>query len=95
MAIQNHGLIKKANGQLVVAKIPIPHLRDDYILVKTASVALNSADWQNAEEPSNVDLLMGHDFAGTVEAVGKNVRKKFEKGDSVAGMAHGGVFFQY
>jgi NADPH:quinone reductase-like Zn-dependent oxidoreductase len=92
MAIQNRGLIKlKNNGGLVVKEIPVPALRDDYLLVKTVAIALNPADWTNAEEPSTVDQLMGHDFAGIVEAVGKSVRKSFKIGDRVAGVAHGGM----
>lgn len=34
--------------------------------------------------------LVGCDYAGVVEAVDKNVTKKFAKGDRVAGFEHGG-----
>jgi NADPH:quinone reductase-like Zn-dependent oxidoreductase len=92
MATKNRGLIKqKLGGGLIVADIPIPKLRDDYLLVRTVAVALNPADWQNAEGSSPINLLNGHYYAGIIEAVGKNVHKSFKKGDRVCGVAHGGM----
>jgi NADPH:quinone reductase-like Zn-dependent oxidoreductase len=60
--------------------------------VKTVAVALNPTDWQGLEGPlrsGSENLLLGTDFAGIVQAVGKGVRKGFEIGDRIAGMAHG------
>jgi NADPH:quinone reductase-like Zn-dependent oxidoreductase len=92
MASQNRGVVKTAQGQAAVVQIPIPKLRDDYIIVKTIAVALNPTDWQKLDEPFEPGTLMGTDAAGIVVEVGKNVTKAFRKGDRVAGVAHGGIF---
>jgi NADPH:quinone reductase-like Zn-dependent oxidoreductase len=94
---QNFGLIKTAQGKATLTEIPIPKLRDDYIIVKTVAVALNPTDWQNLDEPFKPGqnaTLMGCDAAGVVVEIGKNVTKAFKKGDRIAGMAHGGMFFR-
>lgn len=44
MPSQNFGLIREGAGNAVVQAIPIPKLRDDYILVKTITIALNPTD---------------------------------------------------
>lgn len=81
---------------------PVPG--DDEVLVKVHTAAVNPYDWHfmrgspyimrlgsglNAPE----DPRMGVDFAGTVEAVGKNV-ERFEPGDRVFGGASG-AFAEY
>lgn len=89
----NRGIVKTAQGKTELITIPIPRLRDDYILVKTIAVALNPADWQDVLEPftpGTTRTVMGIDFAGIVVEVGKNVTKNFKKGDRIAGMCHGG-----
>jgi NADPH:quinone reductase-like Zn-dependent oxidoreductase len=94
MTSQNYGLVKTAQGKASITLLPIPKLRDDYILVETVAVALNPTDWQNLDEPfglSQKPTLMGCDAAGIVVEVGKNVVKAFKKGDRVAGPAHGGT----
>jgi NADPH:quinone reductase-like Zn-dependent oxidoreductase len=96
MALQNRGLLKTGLGKAGVASIPIPRLRDDYILVKTIAVALNPTDWQTVDEipkSETTKLLLGCDYAGIVVEVGKAVTKDFKKGDRIAGGAHGGEFF--
>jgi NADPH:quinone reductase-like Zn-dependent oxidoreductase len=92
--LQNFGLVKTAEGEAIVTQIPYPKLRDDYLIIRTIAVALNPTDWQNIDEPFKVDqkpTLTGCDAAGVVVEVGKNVTKKFKKGDRVAGIAHGGM----
>ncbi|KAK9236797.1 protein TOXD [Lipomyces kononenkoae] len=89
---QNRGLVKQGTNHAVVAELPLPSLRDDYILVKTVAVALNPTDWQDLDEdfePGAKPLLMGCDYAGIVEAVGKNVTKGLQQGDRVMGLVHG------
>jgi NADPH:quinone reductase-like Zn-dependent oxidoreductase len=73
----------------LVTNHPIPRLRDDYILVKTVSVALNPTDWTDIDDFDTPGLLVGCDYAGIVESVGKDVKKSFKKGDRVCGFAHG------
>ncbi|TVY75999.1 Protein TOXD [Lachnellula suecica] len=89
---QNRGLIKVAKDDAIVANIPYPSLRDDYIIVRTVAVALNPADWQDLGEDfkaASTPLLIGCDYAGFVEAVGKDVTKDLKKGDRVMGCTHG------
>jgi NADPH:quinone reductase-like Zn-dependent oxidoreductase len=95
---QNIGLLKTAEGKATLTPIPVPYLRDDYIIVETIAVALNPTDWQNLDEPmrpGQKPTLIGCDAAGIVVEIGKNVTKTFKKGDRVAGMAHGGMLFNY
>ncbi|KAE8150947.1 chaperonin 10-like protein [Aspergillus avenaceus] len=75
--------------QASVAPRPLPKLRDDYILVKTASVALNPTDWKHIVLEAPVGLLVGCDYSGVVEEVGSAVKKSFRKGDRVCGFVHG------
>ncbi|KAI9929538.1 hypothetical protein AWENTII_009279 [Aspergillus wentii] len=74
----------------LVADRPRPALRDDYILVKNVSVALNPTDWKHIEFLAPPGVLIGCDYAGIVEEVGKDVKKPFKKGDRICGFAHGG-----
>ena len=89
MSLQNTGLVKQSRNSAAVTKIDIPKLRDGYMLVKTMAVALNPADWQDLDERGAEGCLMGCDFAGIVQEVAKNVKKNFNKGDRVFGVAHG------
>ena len=87
----------------VVSDRPIPKLRDTYILVKTAAVALNPTDWKHIDFLASPGAIVGCDYSGTVEAVGKDVTKPWKKGDRVCGFVHGadhtehenGAFAQY
>lgn len=78
----------------LVTDRPIPKLRDDYVLVKTASVALNPTDWKHIKYLAPPGCLIGCDYSGTVEDVGKNVTK-FKKGDQICGFVHGGNAVQH
>ncbi|KAL9615974.1 MAG: hypothetical protein Q9160_009098 [Pyrenula sp. 1 TL-2023] len=72
---------------------PLPTLRPGYLLIKTAAVALNPTDWKHLEGAENRSgHLSGCDYAGTVAAISDShdVTKKWEVGDRIAGMAHGG-----
>lgn len=89
MSTQKALVITGPGTAAVVNDRPIPALRDDYLLIKTVSVALNPTDWKHIEWFAVPGLLTGCDYAGIVEAVGKNVKKQFKKGDRVCGWAHG------
>lgn len=88
--MQNYGLIREGAGNAVLKPISIPRLRDDYILVRTVAVALNPTDWTTLDARGNDGTLVGCDYAGIVEEVGKAVTRDFKKGDRVAGFGHGG-----
>lgn len=90
MEIQNFGLIRTATSTASLLKIPIPILRDDYILVRTVAIALNPTDWTTLDAKGDNGTLVGCDYSGTVLEVGKAVTKNWKIGDRVAGFGHGG-----
>ena len=84
--------------------VPRPTLDDDRMLVKVHAASVNPLDWHymrgkpyimraSAGMGTPEDIRLGVDFAGTVEAVGKNVQQ-FKPGDAVFGGADGS-FAQY
>ncbi|KIX97499.1 uncharacterized protein Z520_06951 [Fonsecaea multimorphosa CBS 102226] len=78
---------EKAAG---IREVPMPRIRDDWILVKTKAVALNPTDWKHIDFAyANAGSRIGCDYAGVVEEVGSKVTT-FKKGDRVAGFTHGG-----
>lgn len=78
-------------GKAEVQEVPIPKLRDDYILVKVNTVGLNPTDWKHIDRGIAQDgCRMGCDYSGTVVDVGPKVTKNFAKGDRISGVAHGG-----
>jgi NADPH:quinone reductase-like Zn-dependent oxidoreductase len=91
----------------VVVKIedlPKPEIADDRVLVKVHAAAVNPLDWHmvrgspylvrlDAGIGAPASVQSGADFAGTVEAIGKNVTA-FKPGDEVFG-ARDGAFAQY
>src|SRR5213083_2558864 len=91
------------NLKLQEIEKPIPN--DDQILVRVRAASVNPYDWHFVEGTPYVvramgvglrkpkDTRLGVDFAGTVEAVGKNVTQ-FKPGDEVFG-GRGGAFAQY
>src|SRR5947208_2073030 len=82
---------------------PVPN--DDQVLVRVHAASVNPYDWHFIEGTPKIIRLMGAglrkpkdtrvgvDFAGTVEAVGKNVTN-FKPGDEVFG-GRGGAFAEY
>jgi len=58
--------------------VPVPEINDDEILLRTDSAAVCGTDvrmWQNGAKGVDADhpLILGHEFAGTIVKVGKNV----------------------
>jgi NADPH:quinone reductase-like Zn-dependent oxidoreductase len=92
-----------ANVKLEEVEKPVPN--DDQILVKVRAASVNPYDWHFIEGTPKImrmmgvglrkpkDTRLGVDFAGTVEAVGKNVTQ-FKPGDDVFG-GRGGAFAEY
>ena len=92
-------------ANLKLADIEKPTPNDDQILVRVRAASINPYDWHFIEgtpyvmramgvglrKPKNIRV--GTDFAGTVEAVGKNVTQ-YKAGDEVFGGAPG-AFGQY
>ena len=89
---------------LKLADIAKPVPNDDQLLVKVRAASVNPYDWHfirgtpylmrlgvGLRKPKSIRV--GVDFAGTVEAVGKNVTE-FKPGDEVYG-GKGGAFAEY
>ncbi|KAK8125754.1 uncharacterized protein PG998_001513 [Apiospora kogelbergensis] len=77
-------------GQAAVRDVAMPHLRDDYVLVKVKAVGLNPTDWKHIDLGlAPPGARVGCDYAGVVEEVGPDVTKDFKKGDRIAGVVHG------
>ncbi len=89
---------------LKLEDIAKPALADDRVLIKVHAAGVNPLDWHYVRglpyimrgdvgvgTPNNIRI--GTDFAGTVEAVGRNVRR-FKPGDEVFGGANG-AFGEY
>src|SRR5437667_7997103 len=92
-------------ANLKLEEIEKPTPADDQILVRVRAASVNPYDWHFVEGTPYVmramgvglrkpkDIQLGVDFAGTVEAVGKNVTQ-FKPGDEVFG-GRGGAFAEY
>src|SRR6266487_2915165 len=95
-----------ANLKLEEVEKPVPN--DDQILVRVRAASVNPYDWHFIEGTPKImramgvglrkpkDTRVGVDFAGTVEAVGKNpaAAGQFKPGDEVFG-GRGGAFAEY
>lgn len=88
-------IIVRKVGHAEVTTVPVPKLRDDYLLVRTLAVALNPTDHKaidgkmGGDDSSLAGCRPGCDYVGVVEEVGPRVTKPFARGDRVAGVAHG------
>ena len=91
-----------SNVKLEEVEKPVPN--DDQVLVRVRATSVNPYDWHFIEGTPKVMRLgvglrkpkntrLGVDYAGTVEAVGKNVTQ-FKVGDEVFG-GRGGAFAEY
>src|SRR5213075_2448743 len=92
-----------ANLKLEEVEKPVPN--DDQLLVRVRAASVNPYDWHFVEGTPKImramgvglrkpkDTRLGVDFAGTVEAVGKNVTQ-FKPGDEVFG-GRDGAFAEY
>jgi NADPH:quinone reductase-like Zn-dependent oxidoreductase len=97
-------VVCRAYGRPEIVEVPRPALTDDGVLVRVRAGSLNALDWYfMAGKPYFMRLMaglsrpkphpQGADFAGTVEAVGANVRQS-RPGDDVFGALHG-AFAEY
>lgn len=89
---------------LEFADVEKPMVADDEVLVKVVAASVNPLDWHYMRGSPYImrlgsgigapkDSRLGVDFAGTVEAVGKNVTR-FKPGDEVFG-GRSGAFAEY
>lgn len=92
------------NGRtLEIRDVPMPEMKDNDVLVKILTAGVNPLDNMIIKGevkmivPYSFPLVMGNEFAGIVEKVGKSVRK-FKPGDRVYGrmeLKRIGAFAEY
>jgi alcohol dehydrogenase len=76
------------NAGLQLAEMPIPEVKDNDVLVAIHAAGVNLLDSKIKTGefklilPYKLPLILGHDVAGIITKVGKNV-KKFRVGDEV------------
>ncbi|KKK17015.1 hypothetical protein ARAM_003407 [Aspergillus rambellii] len=99
-------IVAQGPGQLAIqCDAPVPALRHDMVLVKTATVAINPVDVKSLDYSAAPGAIMGFDFAGTIVALGADAvaAGRLAVGDRVAGVVYGmdrlqpdvGAFAQY
>ncbi|PIF30462.1 NADPH:quinone reductase-like Zn-dependent oxidoreductase [Flavobacterium sp. 9] len=76
------------NGTLQLADMPVPELKDNDVLVDVYAAGVNLLDSKIKTGefklilPYKLPLILGHDVAGIITKIGKNV-KNFKVGDEV------------
>ncbi|OLN95722.1 Enoyl reductase LovC 2 [Colletotrichum chlorophyti] len=66
-------IIGLSNGNIGISDAaPVPELEDDMILISTKAIALNPVDNKMQGRLITPGAIAGHDFTGTVLALGKN-----------------------
>ncbi|KAJ0168676.1 Lovastatin diketide synthase LovF [Colletotrichum tanaceti] len=85
-------VIIQGRGQAAITTSALPKLRDGYLLVKVAAVAVNPSDWKHVDfmwvgDPTGT--RPGLEYAGVVVDVGPGVDKDFKAGDRVFGIING------
>lgn len=86
-------LKKEAGPGLVMEEVDIPQPGDNDLLIKINKTSICGTDihlyqWDEwAAKTLPVPTIIGHEFAGVVAAVGKNV-KEYREGDRVSGEGH-------
>lgn len=81
-------VVVKSTGVAEVKEVPFPQPKDDCIIVKTKAIALNPTDWKSLTY-APPDVIVGCDYSGVIEQVGKNVTRDYKVGDKVAGFIGG------
>jgi threonine 3-dehydrogenase len=85
--------VKGVSGGTELKKVPVPTIADDEVLMKVDKAGICGTDlhiylWDRwSENRLKLPLVYGHEFAGTVEAVGPRVMG-VKKGDFVSGEGH-------
>lgn len=80
------------NGKLFLRDIPVPSPKNDGVVVKILATGMCLSDWHGyAGHDSDIELphVPGHEWAGEIVAVGKDVRS-FKVGDRVTAPFVGG-----
>ena len=75
------------NDMVKIADVPIPKIGENDVLVNVKAAGICGSDiemWRGMHGYSvNFPVILGHEFCGVIESVGKNV-KNYKEGDRVA-----------
>jgi threonine dehydrogenase-like Zn-dependent dehydrogenase len=77
-------VVEKPN-QLVIKQVPVPEIADDEVLIKVKYTGICGTDWSIFTGKYSADklpLIAGHEFSGTIAALGKKTRG-LKEGDRV------------
>lgn len=85
LPVTQSAIVANAAGDLVIARdVPLPELKPDLMLVRTAAVAINPADMKMTGPMAAEGCTAGGDCAGIVVAIGSDVpSSRFAIGDRV------------
>ena len=87
-----------AENHLSIESGPTPTPGAEEILIKVHSAGINRADLLQRKglypPPPDASPIMGLEVAGTIQAIGKNVRT-WQVGDNVCALTHGGGYAEY
>jgi alcohol dehydrogenase/L-iditol 2-dehydrogenase len=79
------------DGATELREVPIPEIGPDDVLVKVAYIGICGSDphmhHNKVTYKVNVPLILGHEFSGTIEKIGENV-KGYQIGDRVTAETH-------
>ncbi|MDK2801300.1 MAG: L-iditol 2-dehydrogenase [Clostridiales bacterium] len=79
------------DGATELREVPIPEIGPDDVLVKVAYIGICGSDphmhHNKVTYKVNVPLILGHEFSGTIEKIGENV-KGYKIGDRVTAETH-------
>ena len=84
---------KNPRPGLILDEVPVPEVGLNEVLIRIHKTSICGTDvhiydWNSwAQHSISLPLVIGHEFVGTVEAMGSNVHD-FRKGDVVSGEGH-------
>lgn len=83
-------LVVQGSGKLALKHdVSVPALTDVGAIIKVAAVAINPVDAKILDFSPAVGAVHGHDFSGTIVALGPDAPGHLAVGDRVAGTVHG------
>lgn len=83
-------LVVQGSGKLALKHdVPVPALTNVGAIIKVAAVAINPVDAKILDFSPAVGAVHGHDFSGTIVALGSDAPGHLSVGDRVAGTVHG------
>ncbi|KAJ5128672.1 hypothetical protein N7448_002389 [Penicillium atrosanguineum] len=91
--IANFAFGKSSGDGVLVKNVPVPEISDTEILVQVSCVALNPTDFKHVDFLSPKGAIIGCDYSGTVAKIGSNAPGNWSIGDRVAGVTHGGLYY--